>query len=927
MALCWGPWLFALASNCSDPTASTPPARDPLGQQTPQRPSRRWPAERWLDAKTPAVHSPPQAVTIDACAPVLPELPPPPTPPPAQVQLATTAQAHPSQDVFRITLFDQTSGAPVSDVVLRTTSELAFASDQAGRIHFAEPGLMGQQLFFEVLHPEYKPAETATMGGTVAPTGLVLQPTAGGAASIPLIKALRSPHEAPLQGPTPPSAALQTGQPPCVALLAWDPEEQRGVPLIPFRSPTQTVWSDSQGAVAFCYGPGPRPAHLTVGGHGYTLATGATSIELPSSPLQHAVLRIDLRRRLAASRLYRVTGQGIYTHSARFGWPTPTKQPLLNAQITGQDSADSERYRGQLFWIWGDTEALGSALGHFRAAAATSRLPEQAGLAGHLGVNLNYFVGPQGFSRPAIPPFGPQRPTWLDGLSSVPDARGRPSLFASYMKAAPDMSAVEAGMVRYNDQQQHFEPVVRSLLDSPSGRPTGNSYQVPHAGGAYVYFRGPLRIPAQAEAFSNPQTYEVYTAMASEHGAHRLDFALDGTPRYGFRTDTKPTTRADLNRAGVPASWDLNGHQRKFGQGQPLPLVGVAEVYSPYRQRFIRLGQELHGEHSNLGEIWYVQADTPMGPWVYGQQIVTHDDYTFYNVRPHPDLAPAHGRLLLFDGTFTTSFASAPVPPVPRYDYNQVMYGLDLEHPELNLPVPVYDLVDGQGLPGRFALKEDLKRRSTRPLHAPFFALPRPAPGTVAIRLRGARCGPWFLDPGPPGSSQALFYGLPADTQPAPPDTVPLYRFVHPDGRQAYSVEAAPRLPPGFTRSARPLALVWRNPIQAPLPVGDYLGELLADAGPDRCLQVPDPSEQVAVTLDARRSHGLNTSPSRFRWFVTQNGRCVQVGGAQTTLELPVGLHPIHLEVSTDHGLTDRDALWVEVRPHAATARYPQTQP
>ena len=40
--------------------------------------------------------------------------------------------------------------------------------------------------------------------------------------------------------------------------------------------------------------------------------------------------------------------------------------------------------------------------------------------------------------------------------------------------------------------------------------------------------------------------------------------------------------------------------------------------------------------HVALGEIWYAEADTPLGPWVYARKIVTHEKYSFYNPRHHP---------------------------------------------------------------------------------------------------------------------------------------------------------------------------------------------------------------------------------------------------------------------------------------------------
>ena len=88
---------------------------------------------------------------------------------------------------------------------------------------------------------------------------------------------------------------------------------------------------------------------------------------------------------------------------------------------------------------------------------------------------------------------------------------------------------------------------------------------------------------------------------------------------------------------------------------------------------------------SMLGEVWYAEADTPLGPWVYARKIVTHDDYSFYNPKQHPLFDQENGRVLFFEGTYTSTF-SGNKDPTPRYDYNQVMYQLDLADPRLALP-------------------------------------------------------------------------------------------------------------------------------------------------------------------------------------------------------------------------------------------------
>src|ERR1700693_1815621 len=46
---------------------------------------------------------------------------------------------------------------------------------------------------------------------------------------------------------------------------------------------------------------------------------------------------LKIRRTSIAERLYRVTGEGICRDSVLVGAPVPLKQPVLNAQVMGQD--------------------------------------------------------------------------------------------------------------------------------------------------------------------------------------------------------------------------------------------------------------------------------------------------------------------------------------------------------------------------------------------------------------------------------------------------------------------------------------------------------------------------------------------------------------------------------------------------------------
>jgi hypothetical protein len=100
-----------------------------------------------------------------------------------------------------------------------------------------------------------------------------------------------------------------------------------------------------------------------------------------------------------------------------------------------------------------------------------------------------------------------------------------------------------------------------------------------------------------------------------------------------------------------------------------------------YRQRFVLIAVEIFGR-SMLGEVWYSEAEKPRGPWPRARRIVTHDKYSFYNPVHHDFFDRDGGRMIYFEGTYSHTF-SGRTEPTPRYDYNQIMYRLDLDDPRL----------------------------------------------------------------------------------------------------------------------------------------------------------------------------------------------------------------------------------------------------
>lgn len=810
---------------------------------------------------------------------------------------------------FRIEVVEAGSEAPLAGAVLTTVNHIALVADVNGVIAFYEPGLMDRDVYFDVAFPGYTRA-----GDGFGYTGVRLQTTEGGSAQVEM---------QPMASATPPvvTSDLQTrlaagpvpGPDECFAIEVVDDATGRGVPLVRVAiDGGDAYWTDSNGLVAFC-DPDRVDAvlDLQLNSHGYAPAS------LDAQASAGGAIEIELTRQNVAERLYRITGQGIYRDSVLLGRDVPLEQPVLNGEVLGQDTVQTALYRGQVFWVWGDTNRASYPLGNFHTSSALSELD---GIPPSAGVDLSYYVGDDGFSKPMAPTstVPGDGVTWLGSMIAVPNASGDEQLFAAYALVPDVLTADEIGLVRFDDVQELFVKALQ-LPSVDSRGPTGHPTRWLEASGDYVYYQPPLRIPATAEAMVDPDTYETFTAL-SAGSDDTLERDADGSLHYTWKTGTDYTTRELLDAQSIASDQALEGFITDPKSGATIEAHGAtSRTWNAHRARFVEMVQQVGGS-SFLGEVWYAEGDTPMGPWVYARKIVSHDGYTFYNPRQHPFFDQQAGRRIYLEGTYVTTFAGGNPEPTPRYDYNQVMYRLDVDDPRVVLPVAVYDdalAVDATGSTTRLARSLATKGElspSAQPVRAIFFAPDRALPGYVVISWSGPSCRARRLIATPPGvqpPTPPLFYALPASTKEGerPETAVALFEHENASGEHAY---AAGELDvDGFTRASAPLGYVWRSPIAVRLPVADYLGELVAYAGDDQC--VTGAGETTEIALDARGSRSLRGEIVRARWSVQTTLGCASAEGTNATLELPQGVHAITLEIWNEHGVRDTDTLLVEI--------------
>jgi len=397
---------------------------------------------------------------------------------------------------------------------------------------------------------------------------------------------------------------------------------------------------------------------------------------------------LKIKRLNIAERLYRNTGAGIYRDSILLGHKAPIDQPVLNAKVMGQDSIQRVVYRGKIFWFWGDTLQAAYPLGNFRMGGATSELRSNP----DHGVNLKYFVREDGFAKEMFPIEPKGDLIWADGFLVVPDSTGRERMIAHYIRLKGLGSrTLGRGLAAYNDEKNEFEELKKLDVEEKWRFPHGHPITTTNDGVRYFQFgqNAPnVRVPATYEALQDSGRYEAFTCIADGGSVKTNEVKLlrDGSGNLVYRwTKNAPPTGAkeerDFIAAGLMKAEEARFRPVDVESGKAVQLHAGSVCWNDWRKKWILICSEIYGT-SMLGEIWYSEADQPTGPWKKARKIVTHNKYSFYNPAQHPFFDQDGGRVIYFEGTYTAEF-SGNDSPTARYNYNQIMYRLDLADPRL----------------------------------------------------------------------------------------------------------------------------------------------------------------------------------------------------------------------------------------------------
>lgn len=492
-------------------------------------------------------------------------------------------------------------------------------------------------------------------------------------------------------------AIVEEAAPAFFRIKVIDDQTQRGVPMVELRMVDGTkYYTDSAGVIAF-YEPGlmDTDVFFFIESHGYEYPAdyfGYRGLKLSITEGGNAI--VQLPRINIAERLYRITGTGIYRDSRLLGDHVPIAKPFINGLVAGQDSALAVEHNDKLYWIWGDTSRPSYPLGNFKASGATSKLPANGGLDPADGIDLTYWVDANGFSREMAPVAG-TGVVWLGGMQTAPDGGGTERLFAYFMRLAGLGSPLEQGLVLWNESTEVFEEVSNIPLDETL-HPHGSApFKHVDSGVEYLYFANPLpnlRVKAELALMDQPDQFEGYTPMAAGTRFHGAATQLERNPISGalvwaWKANTPPISHAQqdqLINAGLMARSESPYRLKDFDSGNVLLEHNGTVAWNDYRQKWIMVFGVSFGS-SFLGEIYIAESDHIEGPWVHARKIVTHNEYSFYNVAQRSFFDQAGGRIIYFEGTYTMMFSGSEIP-TPRYNYNQIMYRLDLSNPDLTQP-------------------------------------------------------------------------------------------------------------------------------------------------------------------------------------------------------------------------------------------------
>ena len=437
------------------------------------------------------------------------------------------------------------------------------------------------------------------------------------------------------------SCGLAAAAQPCRIEIV-DKENGWPVPLVELRTTHDVRFvSDNAGLIAIDDADLlDRSVWFHVKGHGYGVAKDGFGFEgVNTAIVSGATVKIEVERRNIAKRLGRLTGGGLFAEGEKLG----IKSPVPESEVFGCDSVLVSPRGNRLFWLWGDTTLPGYPLGIFDSSAATTELHPIEKFEPPIALHFEHYHDQKGKPRGVAKMEG-AGPTWLTGITYIGPKEAPVFLVGTYSKIEGHLDESEVGLCEWDEASGSFHR------------------------GKILWKKGegekPLLLKGHPVRWQDPQGQKWILFGDPFPSAKCFD-------TYASWSD--PKTWQKIEQPAAPRS-AADGSEVKPHRG--------SIAWNPSRKRWVTIFTQNLGNPSAFGEIWYAEADSPMGPWGPAVKVLTHDNCTFYNPLIHAELTPEDASFIVFEGTYTAEFADH-AQPTPRYNYNQILYRLDLDDPKL----------------------------------------------------------------------------------------------------------------------------------------------------------------------------------------------------------------------------------------------------
>jgi hypothetical protein len=91
-------------------------------------------------------------------------------------------------------------------------------------------------------------------------------------------------------------------------------------------------------------------------------------------------------------------------------------------------------------------------------------------------------------------------------------------------------------------------------------------------------------------------------------------------------------------------------HLTDWKSGKNVVVHRGSINYNEYKKKFIMIFVEIFGSPGYLGELWYTESLSPIGPFDFATKIATNGNVNFYNPVHHKFFDKENGKIIYFEG-------------------------------------------------------------------------------------------------------------------------------------------------------------------------------------------------------------------------------------------------------------------------------------